>query len=77
MTDTPTNAEVKATMEFTKLLLGAAGEVPPKIAMTSLIMATSFAAKIMNIPLENATDMITKSLEDTYANELKFKASLN
>ncbi|MEI8178966.1 hypothetical protein [Aestuariivirga sp.] len=58
-TDTAQNAS--------KMLLTIANSHPPTIGMGALIMATSIAAREMNIPLQNIAAMLDRTLAEVYA----------
>lgn len=60
-------AEVGTAQDASKTLLEIANSHPPSIGMGALIMATSVAAREMNIPLESIAAMLERTLSEVYA----------
>ena len=60
-------AEVGTAKDASETLLMIANSHPPNIGMGALIMATSVAAREMNIPLESIAAILNKILCEVYA----------
>lgn len=67
MVDKISWAEVGSAKDASETLLMIANSHPPNIGMGALIMATSVAAREMNIPLESIAAMLNKILCEVYA----------
>jgi len=59
--------EVGTAQDASRTLLMIANAHPANIGMGALIMATSVAARDMNIPMECAAEMISRTLAEVYA----------
>lgn len=59
--------DVDTAQDASRTLLTIAGTHPPNIGMGALIMATSVAAREMNLPLESISAMIDRALVQVYA----------
>ena len=62
-----TTADVDSAQSALQVLLTFAKSHPPNIGMGALIMATSLAAREMNIPLENIAAMFDRTISEVYA----------
>ena len=62
-----TTADVDTAQSASQVLLTFAKSHPPNIGMGALIMATSLAAREMNIPMENIALMLERTLAEVYA----------
>lgn len=60
-------SEVGTAQDASKTLLMIANSHPPNIGMGALIMATSIAAREMNLPLESIAAMLDRTLSEVYA----------
>lgn len=60
-------SEVGTAQDASQTLLMIANSHPPSIGMGALIMATSVAAREMNIPLESIAAMLERTLTEVYA----------
>jgi hypothetical protein len=59
--------DVDTAQDASRALLTIAGSHPPNIGMGALIMATSVAAREMNLPLESIAAMFDRTLAEVYA----------
>lgn len=59
--------EVGTATDASRTLLMIANSHPANIGMGALIMATSVAAREMNIPMENVAEMFGRTLAEVYA----------
>lgn len=59
--------DVDTAQDASRALLSVAGTHPPNIGMGALIMATSVAAREMNLPLESIVAMFDRTLAQVYA----------
>jgi len=59
--------DVGTARDASRALLTVAGSHPPNIGMGALIMATSVAAREMNLPLESIVAMFDRTLAEVYA----------
>lgn len=59
--------EVGTAQDASRTLLQIAGSHPPNIGMGALIMATSVAAREMNLPLESIAAMLERTLSEVYS----------
>lgn len=60
-------SDVGSAQDASQTLLMIANSHPPSIGMGALIMATSLAARDMNIPLESIAAMLERTLAEVYA----------
>lgn len=70
MTDKKINIswdEVDTAQDASRALLTVAGSHPPNIGMGALIMATSVAAREMNLPIESIAAMFDRTLTEVYS----------
>lgn len=63
--------EVGTAQDASRTLLMIANSHPPNIGMGALIMATSVAAREMNLPLESIAAMLDRTLSEVYAASLE------
>lgn len=59
--------DVDIAHDASRALLTVAGSHPPNIGMGALIMATSVAAREMNLPFESVAAMFGRTLSEVYA----------
>lgn len=74
-----TTADVNTAQSVSQMLLTLTKSHPPNIGMGALIMATSLAAREMNIPQENIAAMIDRTIAEVYASGRRgqFAATVN
>lgn len=59
--------DVDTAHDASRALLTVVGSHPPNIGMGALIMATSVAAREMNLPIESIAAMFDRTLTEVYA----------
>lgn len=59
--------DVDTAQDASRALLNVIGSHPPNIGMGALIMATSVAAREMNLPMEAIAAMFDRTLTEVYA----------
>lgn len=74
---TVTTADVNTAQGVSRLLLMITKSHPPNIGMGALIMATSLAAREMNISQENIAAMIDRTISEVYASRARFTTTVN
>jgi len=62
-----TSSDVNTAQSVSQMLLMLAKSHPQNIGMGALIMATSLAAREMNIPMENIAAMFDRTIAEVYA----------
>jgi hypothetical protein len=62
-----TAEDVDSAQDKSRMLLGIVGSCAPNIGIGALIMATTVAAREMNIPQETIAALFGRTLEDVYA----------
>lgn len=74
-----TTADVDTAQSVSQMLLMLAKSHPQNIGMGALIMATSLAAREMNIPPEVVAGMFDRTITEVYAvgNRTRFAATMN
>lgn len=72
-----TTADVNTAQGVSQMLLMLTKSHPPNIGMGALIMATSLAAREMNISQENIAAMIDRTIAEVYASRGRFATTVN